>query len=391
MAENDSYQTPSASSDSFPANAANDTAEPAGWHSPTQGGMTTPIAPEGGIPSYPGTMTENSNTAAPITPEGNMPASPQAMMDANNAAGWNAARNNNMEYESDDAAPPEGRHMVYPGNVTWGCATCDSSTPSVPGFPGLPVIPSMPSSPSVPSTPSMPSIPSMPSFPSFPGNPVMPSAAYGQVRFINASTNTFPVTFRIDGIPYSSNSQFGNVSYYQPVSDGFHTVSVNRTTGMQALLLQQTFPFTANQKVTMVLVDAREGGLEMIQVADTGCSNLPAGYGCYRVVNASYSGSSFDVRMYNGDTIFRNLRFTQISSYKRALAGTYTFYLTNANFSGVIRELPIIIIGAITGTSPLSRPLTSDNVTIRAGQNTTTYIIGNVWSSYSLRMLTVND
>ncbi len=322
MAENDSYQTPSVTPET--AEDTSSTAETAGWHSPTQGGITTPIAPEGGIPAYPGNMNQTGNDNAgimlPIAPEGGIPA--------------------------------------YPGNMNCpGCGSC-------PGCSTLPIFPTIPS---------------------------VPSYQYGQVRFINASTNTFPVNFSIDGITYAANSQFSNVSAYQPISDGFHTISVNRTTGLQALLLQQTFPFTSGQKVTMVLADAREGGLEMIQVNDVGCNNLPSGYGCYRVANMSYSGSSFDIRMYNGDTVFRNVGFTQVTSYKRALAGNYTFYLSNANFQSAIRELPIIIIGAITGTSPVSSPLASGNVTIQAGQNTTTYIMGNTWSAYSLQMITVND
>lgn len=285
MAENDSYQTPSASASENSSNSAN-SAEPStaesGWHGINQGGLTTPIAPEGGIPAFPG---------------------------------------NN-------------------------CVTC---------------------------------------------NPVYPNSSYGQVRFINASTNTFPVNFSIDGVSYATNFMFSHVSSYQQVSDGFHTVSVTRATGMQALLLQQTFPFTANQRVTMLLVDAKEGGLEMIQISDTGCNNLPSGYGCYRVVNASYSGSSFDVRLANGDTIFRNIGFTQVSAYKRAMAGSYTVYLTNSNFYSVIRELPMLIIGTITGMNSNMNPIASTVVNIQARRRVTSYIMGNNWSGYSLRMITVND
>lgn len=328
MAENDSYQipstTPADSADMTNAATPSEPAETAGWHSPTQGGITTPIAPEGGIPAYPGNMNQTGNENAGIM----------------------------LPIETENTFP------AYPGNMN--CPSCGSC-------------------PSCPTLPIYPTIPSVPSY------------QYGQVRFINASTNTFPVNFSIDGTTYVPNSQFGNVSAYQPVSDGFHTVSINRTTGLQALLLQQTFPFTSNQKVTMVLTDAKEGGLELIQVSDVGCTNLPSGYGCYRVANMSYSGSSFDVQMYNGDTVFRNVSFTQVTSYKRALAGNYTFYLSNATFYQAIRELPIIILGAITGANPMPNPLASGNVTIQAGQNTTTYIIGNTWSAYSLRMLTVND
>lgn len=359
MAENDSYQNPATAADAAePSTAEN------GWHSTTQGGLTTPIAPEGGIPAYPGNMNGSGNNnndygiSLPIAPEGGIPAYPGNM---------NGSGNNNNDYGISLPIAPEGGIPAYPGWTVGG----PNNNVNIPAFPNLPG-----------GTTTI-----------CPGNlcSLFPSSAYGQVRFIDASTNTIPVNFSIDGVMYASNFMFSHVSNYQQISDGFHTVSVNRSTGMQALLLQQTFPFTANQKVTMVLVDAKEGGLELIQIADTGCTNLPSGYGCYRAVNVSYSDSNFDVKLGNGDIIFRNLGFTQASSYKRAMAGTYSVFVTNANFYSVIRELPVIIIGAITGTNTVTSPLTSSNINIQAGVRTTSYIMGNSWSGYSLRMITVTD
>ena len=293
MAENNTFPSQSASNDDYTNTSGTDIPETAGWHSPTQGGITTPIAPEGGIPAYPGNETGSPD--------------------------------------------------------------------------------------------SFPTRPDLPTFPNY------PNLGYGQVRFINASTNTFPVIFSIDGTVYTTGSRFGNVSPYQGIADGFHTISVNRATGMQALLLQQTFPFIAGQKVTMVLVDAKEGGLDLLQIADTTCSNVPAGYGCYRVANVSYSGSAFDISLYNGDTVFRNVGFKDVTAYKRGLAGNSTFYMTNACFYTMPRELSVILIGAVTVSSPIASPLASANVTIQAGRNTTSYIMGNTWSSYGLRMVTVDD
>lgn len=287
MAENHTFPSSPAPTDDCTGSSS---AAPAiaGWHSPTQGGITTPIAPEGGIPAYPG------NTTGTVT------------------------------------SPP-------------------------PTYPNLQV------------------------------------PCFGQVRFLNASTNTFPVTFHIDGTTYAVGSQFESISPYQRIADGFHTVSINRSTGMQTLLLQQTFPFKGDQKVTMVLVDAREGGLELLKIVDDSCCTIPGGYGCYRVANVSYSGSDFDVALYNGDIVFRNVGFKDVTAYKQGLAGNYTFYLTNASFRQILSELPVILIGTVTGSTPIARPLASANVTIQAGQNTTTYIMGNTWSSCGLRMVTVND
>ena len=339
MAENDSYQTPSSLSDTSAPTSSHPSLsgvrsceEPAGWHSPAQGGMTTPISPNVSalsIQRQDDARSGDYGLTTPVAPEGGRPAvTPEDVGSGNSGITTPVA--------------PEGGRPVAPGDE----------------WPGLP---------------------------SFPG------ACCGLVRFLNASTNNFPVNFSIDGVTYGSGFGFGDNSLYQQISDGFHTVSVTSATAMGTILLQQTFPFTRNQKVTMVLVDAREGGLEMIQISDTGCTSIPAGYGCYRVVNASYSGSSYDVKLYNGDTVFRNLQFTQASSYKRALAGNYTFYLTSANFYSVIRELPVILISAVTGINPMATPLTSANVTIQAGINTTSYVIGNTWSAYPLQMLTLND
>lgn len=214
---------------------------------------------------------------------------------------------------------------------------------------------------------------------------------YGMVRFLNASTNNFPVNISIDNAAYAINSTFATISNYDWVSDGFHTVTVRRAAGLRNILLQQTFPFVAGQKVTMVLTDSASGGLEMVRIVDTGCSNLPYNSGCYRFANMAYSGSSFDLMLYGGETVFRNVRFQNASSYKQAVAGSYQFYVTNSGAYTFIRELPIIVIGAISGSSAIRQPLVSYSVNITAGRNYTSYILGNTWSSNSLRVITVED
>lgn len=225
----------------------------------------------------------------------------------------------------------------------------------------------------------------LPNFPSF------TPQYYGQVRFLNASTNGFPVNISIDGAAYAINSRFAVISAYDWISDGFHTVTVRRATGLRNILLQQTFPFVSGQKVTMVLTDSASGGLEMVRVVDTGCSNLPFNSGCYRFANMAYSGSSFDLMLYGGDTVFRNVRFQNVTSYKQAVAGSYQFYVTNSGAFAFVRELPIIVIGTISGTLGTGDPLVSFAVDIAPGKNYTSYIIGNTWSSNSLRVLTVED
>ena len=227
--------------------------------------------------------------------------------------------------------------------------------------------------------------------PTFPGFPSMMPQYYSQVRFLNASTNSFTVNISIDNTAYAINSRFGTISNYDRVTDGFHTVTVRRTNGMRSILLQQTFPFVAGQKATLVLTDSASGGLEMIRVIDSTCNNLPSNSGCYRFANMTNSDSRVDLLLNNGETIFRNVGFQQVTSYKQAVAGSYQFMVIPSSSMGFARELQIIVIGVLGTTSGTRTPLLTFSANIAAGRSYTSYLIGNTWSANSLRVLTVTD
>lgn len=171
-------------------------------------GLTTPVAPEGGTPAFPGEETTGNEgdygLTTPIAPEGGTPAFP------GNTTGGNMTGNR-----------PGGTGNV-PGNIIGGIIG------------GL-----------VPSRPTTPIIPC-------PNCNVTQN--YAQVRFLNASSNSFTVNISIDNTNYAINSRFGTVTNYDPVSDGFHTVTVRRASGLRTILLQQTFPFSAGENYTMVQI-----------------------------------------------------------------------------------------------------------------------------------------
>lgn len=312
-------------------------------------GLTPPVAPEGGIPAAPGPGNGSNMPDFPIAPEGGMPSAP-----------------------GDDSNIPS--LPIAPGG-------------GLPAFPG----PDYPVPPIAPEG-GIPAPPGYPSFPSFPIFPSYPSPQYfGRVRFLNASTNSSPVNISVDNTTYAVNSRFGTITNYDWISDGFHTITVRRATGLRSILLQQTFPFSAGEKVTMVLVDSGSGGLNMVRVSDKGCSNLPQNAGCYRLANMSYSGSSYDLMLYGGETVFRNVSFREVTPYKQAMSGSYQFYVTNSGNFTVVREIPVIVIGTYTNGSMVNEPLISFQADISAGKNYTTYLIGNTWSDNTFRALTVED
>lgn len=218
--------------------------------------------------------------------------------------------------------------------------------------------------------------------PSFPPITLPPVTYYSQVRFLNAGTSGMPLDVYIDGQRLLSGSTFATVSVYAQVADGFHTVTVRRTNGQ--ILYQQTQAFIAGEKSTMVILDTADG-VTLSKVSDMGCSSLPSGYGCMRVANMSYTGSRYDVRMFNNQIAFAGVGYKEVTSFKQVGAGNYTFFVTSAQVSiSSFNELPIIILSAIIGGCPgcsVANPVLTFNVNVRAGMAYTSYIIGNPWSN----------
>ena len=285
-----------------------------GWQD-IAGVPSTPVAPPGGNPVYPGDDIANIPTT-PIAPEGGRPAYP----------------GNNMQWPD-----------VRPGNR--------------PDYRPVPPLFPLPNQPSI--------------------------TYYGQVRFLNASTNGFSLDVLIDGQNVFSGSTFATVSNYVQISDGFHTVTVRRTNG--PILAQQTVAFISGERVTMVILD-HSSGVTLTKVSDMGCTNIPSGYGCLRVANMSYSGSSYDVRLFNNQIAFANVGYKEVTSFKQASSGNYTFFVTNSQVNvGTFNELPMLVFAVITGSScpgcAVNNPIMTYSVNVKAGKAYTSYIIGNPWTN----------
>lgn len=259
----------------------------------------------------------------------------------------------------------------------------------------LPVAPpdSAPVAPLPPTSPT----PSVPSFPApSPGRPIFPNlpgsgSTFSETRFLVAATNNFPLRLSVDSSVYDTAARFGTVTGHGFVTDGFHTVTVRRANDLRAILFQKSFPFRAGEKTTLAVVDSGQGGMDVIQVSDSGCRNLAAGSGCYRVANMSFDGSSYNVLLDGSGTIFRNVGYTAVTPFKQAMQGSYLFSITSASCCRSFQELPIIAIGILGSGAAVSTPLLTVPVEIQAGKSYTTYLIGNNWSDFSLRAVTLES
>jgi len=187
----------------------------------------------------------------------------------------------------------------------------------------------------------------------------------------------------VDGQNLFSGSTFATVSNYSQISDGFHTVTVRRTNG--PILYQQTLAFVSGERVTMVILDTN-GGVTLTKVSDMGCSNVPSGSGCLRVANMSYNGSNYDVRLFNNQIAFAGVGYKEVTSFKQATSGTYTFFVTNSQVNiSTFNELPQLVFAVITGSvcpgCAVNNPLLTYSINVQPGRAYTSYIIGNPWSN----------
>ena len=165
---------------------------------------------------------------------------------------------------------------------------------------------------------------------------------YSRVRFLNASTSDRTLDVYIDDRNVFSGSEFATISSYIRVTDGFHTVTVRRTNGQ--IYYQQTIAFVSGERLTMVILDT-VSGVSLTRVSDMGCTNVPAGYGCLRVANMSYAGSSYDVRTFNNQTAFAGVGYKEVTSYKQTSSGTYTFFVTGSQYAvSALGELPVLVL-----------------------------------------------
>ena len=288
----------------------------------------------------------------------------------------------NGQIANGQAAPAAGGSAGAgsPGGGDYGIALPIAPPDSAPVAP-LPSTPTFPT-PTLP-TPSLPS-PDYPMFPNVPG-----VSSFSETRFLVAAANSFPVRLSVDSSVYDTNARFGTVTGRGFVSDGFHTVTVRRADDLRAILFQKNFPFRAGEKTTLIVIDSGQGGMDVTQVSDTGCRSLPAGSGCYRVANMSYDGSVYNVTLPGGGVIFRGVAYNTVTSFKQAMCGSYLFDITGAACCASPREISVIASAAAGSGAVSPNPLLSVSVEIQSGKSYTTYLIGNSWSEYSLRAVTL--
>ena len=129
-----------------------------------------------------------------------------------------------------------------------------------------------------------------------------------------------------------------------------------------------------------------------MQISDTPCNNRPYGYSCFRVANLAYYSNPLDVILYDGRVVYSDVRFKEVTSFKRIRPGEYDFYLAETSLRPTPRMEDIETLNTDTSSVMMrAEPLLSFYVNVRANAMYTVYILGYGTSPNELQTIIVED
>lgn len=344
-------------------------------------------------------MYNMNRMTGPLEPEGR-----------NMQKGSAAARNGNMDNVPTKAVQPPAAN---PDNIP------TIPLPPIVGNPGMDNIPVTPLPPivgnpgagNIPVTPLPPivgnpqppaGIPVIP-LPPIVGNPEpgpQPPAAnpgFSMVRFLHAVSDAGPVNVSVGIRTVANNLSFGNLSAYNRIQDGFHSVTVSSSANPNNIIFRGRIPFNTDEKITLAIV--KEGnGFNLVRISDQPCQNRPAVRGCLRAVNLIYNSPPMDVIFTDGRIAFPDVRYKEVSFFKQVWPGEYDFYIAQTPYSptadiidiDVLNNLPVVLVNFMLPGFGQVEPLVSSYVTVRAGGMYTIYMLGN-WQTSSFIQVKVAE
>lgn len=279
--------------------------------------------------------------------------------------------------------PPNRNQPAQPGEGGVGLPTPmlppNMNQPAQPGEggAGLPT-PSLPPSVGVPEIPLPPIIgqPEMPTpipLPSQPSN----NQRFARVRALNAVANFGELALTVGDVVISSSFAYGTSTQYFNVPDGFRVVTVTNASFPRRIIFRQVIPFVANTRVTLALINTSNGiGIQV--VPDMRCVTMAAQLSCLRMVNLSFNSNALDLALEDGRIIFSDVRFREVTPFKRARPSKYDFVVINSPNRPVPIVSDIVLINDLTNRINGNwRPLLRFSIDMKANTMYTVYIIGN--------------
>lgn len=199
-----------------------------------------------------------------------------------------------------------------------------------------------------------------------------------QVRFLNAVTEGGGnLRIAAGNRLLSSSLSPEGLSEYFTLPAGFRPFAFYDAENPWTLLFRSTLPLTAGDVLTLAVVRSG-GGLDLVRVDDRPCGVRGAGFSCLRCVDLIHDSPGLDLILTDGRVVFTDVRFKEVTNYRRAQPGRYDLYTAQTPSPvrpdiETVEELPMVVVRWA------AEPLASFDWAAQAGRQATVYLMGD-WS-----------
>ena len=216
----------------------------------------------------------------------------------------------------------------------------------------------------------------------------LPTVTYAAVRFLNAAYGYPAFRVFVGNRRAASLLNFASLSAYVRLAAGYQTVTVTGTDGY--VYIQKTIPFEAGGRFTVAVIN-RPGGLDLLRITDN-CCFTSSREAHFRVGNLARNSGALDVLLPDGRAVYSDVRFKEITSFKRLAPGAYEFLFAETN------QLPApaysdieTLDSAFIGANPLPDTAASVYLQVTRGRAYTVYLLQNGQSYNAVSPLVVED
>ena len=233
------------------------------------------------------------------------------------------------------------------------------------------------------------------------GGPVAnpsPSPSFAYVRFLNAVTDGVPLRVSLGNRLLATNLAPGSLTGYYTVSAGFRNLALADARFPWTVLFRSAVPFSNREIVTLAVV--RSGaGVDLVRVDDRPCFSRGTNRSCVRTANLMYNSPGLDVILTDGRVVFSDVRFKEVTTFRRARAGQYDMYIAQTPYVlpldytdiETVEDMPVVIPDYFLPGYGAVEPLASVFLDARPGAMVTIYLMGNWNRSHNVRVRVVQN
>ena len=147
-----------------------------------------------------------------------------------------------------------------------------------------------------------------------------------EIRFLQAAPSYTALRVTVDARVFAGRLSYRRATSYMELSAGVHTVTITGVGYPRRVYYRAQIPFQAGETLTLAIIQTASG-LDLIRVTDSACGGAQGGRACIRAVNLVSGSGGLDVNQFTQTTVFSDVQFREITGYRRAAEGDYSFYV----------------------------------------------------------------